>query len=190
MYDDNRRNYFRVDMLIPVRWKLLDNAEIDLVKNGLGITLLSQSRFKSPMEEIKEDTPIGTDDDHIHHSLQLLNNKLDLIINMLLSQSEATSAKDSILDMSASGLKFKTAEHIDSGVYLKMNLIIPGTPPFHMDLIAETLRNEKAETGYVIASKIICIDDDARDFIIKMIFQRERVEIRRLKTSQEAGYSD
>jgi hypothetical protein len=189
MHHDDRRNFFRVDMLIPVKWRLLTPAEIDLVKNGSGNNLISQSRFKSPLEEIQEDTP-DTEDDHIYRAIQQLNNKMDLIINMLLSHSEPASSKDSILDISASGLKFNTSENIAPGAYLKMNLIIPGTPPFQMELIAEVIRIEKAETGYVVASHIACIDDDARDFIIKMIFQRQRVEIRRSKTSQEGRYSD
>jgi len=185
MVHDNRRDYFRVDILIPVKWQLLNNAEINLVKDGLGSSLLSESRFKSPLEQIEDDVP-DEEDEHIQRSLHILNRKLDLIINMLLSQSQPSSSKDNILEISGSGLKFKTTEKIDPGAFLKMNLVIPGTPPFQLELISETVRVEKTETGYLIASKIVCIDDDARDYIIKMIFQRQRVEIRRSKTSQEA----
>jgi len=190
MANDNKRNFFRVDILIPVKWQILNKAETDFLKKGLSCTLLQQNGLQNPIEKIPEQSSSSTKDDQISRSFLLLNNKLDMIINLMLSEPEAISARDNVVEISASGLRFKTMEKIDTGVLLKMNMIIPGTSSFQIELIAETLRVEKIDTGYIIAVNIICIDDDARDFIVKMIFQKQRIDIRRLKTSKEISNSD
>lgn len=186
---DNRREYFRVDVLIPVKWRILNQSETNLINNGKCNTLLSQSCFKSPLEETSEETSPKRDD-QVYQSLQLLNNKLDYIINVMIGDSEAASVSDRVTEISASGLKFITSEKIEAGVFLKMDLLIPGTSYFRVELIAETLRIEKNNNGYQVATNIICIDDDAKEFIIKIIFQKQRVDIRRSKTCQEVDRDD
>jgi len=186
---DNRREYFRVDVLIPVKWRILNKDERDLIEKGVGRTLLNQKCFKNPLENTDEKaSPIK--DDQIYQSLQSLNNKMDYILNIMISNSGPASVSDRITEISASGLKFRTSEKIDEGVFLKMDLLIPGTPYFQVDLIAETLRIEKTDNGYLIAANIICIDDDSREFIIKIIFQKQRIDIRRFKTCQEVRRDD
>ena len=71
------------------------------------------------------------------------------------------------------------------GSYLKMNLIIPGTVQYQIGLIAEALRVESKDSNFIIAAKIVYIDDEARDSIIKTVFQKQRIDIRRVKTDQE-----
>jgi len=190
MDHDNKRNYFRVDILMPVKWRILDAAETDLVKKGLGCTLLTQNCFKSPIGEMPEQVSSSIKNNEIYRSIQLLNNKLDYIINLMLSDFGTSSTKDRIIEISASGLKFRTIEKIDADVFLKIHVLIPGTVPFQMELIAKTLRVEKTDAGFLIAANIVCIDDEARDFIVKMIFQKQRIDIRRFKTNQEADNSD
>ena len=75
--------------------------------------------------------------------MQLLNNKLDFIIEHLLPGStEPKLHQDEVIDISASGLKFTTKESPDIGAFLKMTLITPGTVQYHLDLIAEVMRIE------------------------------------------------
>ena len=182
---DNRRSNFRVNVLIPVSWQVLDRSETDLIKKRLGSTLLRQNCLKNPIEEISEESFLSLKDDQIYRSFQLLNNKLDYIINMMQCESEAVSAEDRLVEISASGLKFRTLENIAPGVFLKMNLMIPGASCFQIELIVETMRIEKTENAYIIATNIICIDEDVRDLIVKIVFQKQRIDIRRLRTNQE-----
>lgn len=184
---DNKRSYFRVDLLMPVKWQKLNINEIDLVKKGLGCNLLTQNYLTNPIEEIPGQAPPPKKDDQFHHSIQSLNSKLDFIINTMCSESETISASDRVVEVSASGLKFRTNKNMDTGVFLKMNLIIPGASYVQIELISEIMRAHEIDNGYLVAANIICIDDDARDFLIKMIFQKHRIDIRRVKTNLEAG---
>ncbi len=185
MKDGNKRNYFRVDISIPVRWHVLNQTETGLVKKGLGCTLLTQNVFKTRIEEIPGKTS-SVRTDQIDHSLQLLNIKLDYIIHMIMNEPHGSTGNDRIVEISASGIKFITSKKIDPGLFLKMSLLIPGAPHFQVELIAEVMRVEELDKEHLIASNIICIDEEAREFIVKMSFEKQRIDIRRNKTCTEA----
>jgi len=189
MKDGNKRNYFRVDISIPVRWHVLNQAETDLAKKGFGCTLLTQNIFKTRLEEMPEKAS-SVRNDKIDHSLQLLNIKLDYIIHMIMNEPAGSTGKDRIVEISASGIKFITSEKTDPGVFLKMNLLIPGAPHFQVELIAEVMRVEESDNEHLVASNIMCIDDEAREFIVKMSFEKQRIDIRRNKTCREADKID
>jgi hypothetical protein len=182
---DNKRSYFRVDILMPVKWQTLNINEIDLVEKGLGCNLLTQNYLTSPVKEMPGQASPPKKDDQFHHSLQLLNSKLDFIISSMCSESEASSESDRVVEISAAGLKFRTSKNMDTGVFLKMHLIIPGASYVQIELISEVMRTHKIDNGYQVAANIICIDDEARDFLIKMIFQKHRIDIRRVRTNRE-----
>ena len=186
MNDANRRNHFRAQILIPVKWRILSKGETKLVKNGMGSNLFREHGLPGPIEEILEQAPPGSNEEQMYRSLQLLNNKLDFIIEQVLSESiYRTSNRDEINDISASGLKFTSHERLDVGAFLKMDLIMPGTFQYQIELIAEVLRVEEKGGSFIIAARIVYIDEDARDSIVKTVFKKQRMDIRRLKGSPE-----
>ena len=175
----NKRNYFRVELILPVKWRMLDFDEIELVKKGQGCNLLTRNLFKN--ERLGEAT--GTKkDDHVSGDFKKLNDKLDFIINTIFCESEPNSALDRIVEISASGLKLKTKSDISIGALLNMSVLFSGSSYLQIELIAETMRTQKVDNDYLIAANIICIDDDTKDFLTKMIFQKQRFDIRRIKT--------
>jgi hypothetical protein len=184
----NKRSHFRVEMLIPVKWEILDDEDTEKVKKGLGNTLFKQGGVLSPIEEYLDETVPGSKDEQLYLALQYLNNKLDFIIEQIMAKTEDKSLRhDDIIELSAAGLKFKTLEKIEIGSYLKMELMMPGVIQFGMELIAEVLRVMEDENGngYVIAARIACIKDDAKDSIVKMVFQKQRSDIRNNRRDQE-----
>ena len=111
MNDANRRNHFRAQILIPVKWRILSKGETELVKNGMGSNLFREHGLPGPIEEFLEQAPPGSKEEQMYRSLQLLNNKLDFIIEQVLSESiYKTSNQNEINDISASGLKFTSHE--------------------------------------------------------------------------------
>jgi hypothetical protein len=187
MNNGNKRDFFRVNILMPVRWRRLNIVETDDAKKGRAGKLLTQNIFRRPIEEMPEEAPSPKKDDRIYSVIHMLNDKLDSLINMKFCDSESSSATDRVVEISASGLKFMTMENIDAGIFLKMNIIIPGVPYSQIELISETMRIQKLDIGYLIAANIACIDDVARDFLVRIIFGKHRADIRRTKIHQEAG---
>jgi hypothetical protein len=187
MVQYNKRNFFRVELIMPVKWQILNADETEIVKKGGGGSLLTQNLFRS---EMPQDMLSNMKDDHVSRSFQTLNNKLNFIIKSLLDGSNPPPVNDRIVEISASGLKFRTNENLGPDTLLKTNLIFPEPPYLQIELIAETMRVQQLDNGYLVAANIICIDDDARDFLIKMIFQKQRIDIQRIKTGMEAGGND
>jgi hypothetical protein len=187
MVQYNKRNFFRVELFMPVKWQRLDADETEIVKKGAGGSLLTQNPFKN---EMPEDTPSSRKADHVSRAFQTLDNKLNFIIKSLLDGSKPPAAGDRIVEISASGLKFLTNENLGAGALLKTSLIFPEFTYLQIELIAETMRIQKLDDGYLVAVNIVYIENDAREFLIKMIFQKQRIDIRRIKTGTEAAGND
>ena len=182
----NRRSDFRVNISMPVRWQVLKEKEIKLVKKGLGSTFLKQDDLPSPIVDYLEQIAQGSKEEQLYQALQYINNKLDFIIEQtLLKSTESLMRHDKIIEISASGLKFETNKHIDVGAYLKMNIIMPGTIQYQIHFIAKAVRIEEKDENIIIAVNIIYIDEDAKDSMIKVIFQKQRKDIRTNKIKQE-----
>ena len=62
---------------------------------------------------------------------------------------------------------------------------MPGIIQYNMELIAEIIRLTKKEEQYENAARIIHIKDDARDSIVKLVFQKQRMDIRNNKISED-----
>ncbi len=189
MEDTNKRSHFRVELSIPINWKVLDDKETEKVRNGHGTTLFKQSGISSPIEEYLEQTAPGTKDEQFFSALQFLNNKLDFIIEQMTHGSKKENYnRGHITELSAEGLKFESVEKAETGSLVMIELLMPGVVHFCMELIAEILRVDETENQkiYAMSAHIACIMEDARDSIVKMLFQKQRIEIRN-KTFHEEG---
>jgi hypothetical protein len=182
----NRRDFFRALITVPVRWRALTPEEVRRVRQGQGHTLYSKSGIPSPIDEFIEEATPGSQEERLYRCLQLLNNKLDFVIEQVFHHSSgAPPSRDDVIDMSASGLKFTCREHLQKGVLLKMDLVMPGSFQFQMELVAEVVRVEAKEGGYVVAVRIVEIDEGSRESIVKVVFQKQRMDIRGGRISRE-----
>lgn len=182
MDSGNRRRDFRVEITIHARWKKLTDKELGLLKSGKGITLLKKTELSSPIDDILQQTVPGSREEGIYKSLQLINNKVDFVIEqMLLGSAESPFHQDKVVDISGSGLKLVSREELAAGTMIRLILLMPGTFQYQVELIAEVMRVEKAPEGFIAATQIIAIDETARDTIIKVVFKKHRHEIRQEK---------
>ena len=145
----------------------------------MGAKLFRKGPLPSPIDEFLEEAVPGTTEEILYRCLRLINNKLDFIIDQIFSKStEDDYFRDEVIEMSGSGLKFTSRNPLEAGRLLKMNLIILETLQYETELIAEVVRAEEKEDRFVIAAKLVEIDEDARDSIIKVLFKNQRKEIR------------
>lgn len=186
MSESNKRDHFRVEMTVPVKWKILTDDEIKVLKNGKGSTLFKQSGMPSQIDSFLEEAIKGSQEEKIFSALKLLNNKLDYLIEQVLSKSSGRSSNNgNIMEISASGLKFNSEEGFKEGTFLLMELMLPGVAQYNMELITEILRVIKKKDKYENAARIVCMKDGDRDSIIKLVFQKQRMDIRNTKTQED-----
>lgn len=186
MVSPNRRAYYRALIQIPLRWRVLLPDEVQAVRKGKGKFLFRTTMIPTPIDEFIQQSTPGSKEEQIYRCFQLINNKLDFLIGQVLHQMDEspTSAGD-LIDISGSGLKFSCHEHIPTGSLVKTDLIIPATSQFRVEIICEVLRIETHQRGYLVACKIMEIDEGTRESIVKVVFQQQRTDIRKTRENQE-----
>ncbi len=184
--DKNRREYYRTEVTVPAKWRVLDEKEKELAKKGLGLTLLGRSSITSPIDELLEQSSPGSEEEQLYRCLQLLNSKLDFVIeHMFFGSTDSATWSDRIVEVSGSGFQLLTRKKLNSGTLLLVELIMPGTFRYQMELIGEVMRAKAKDNGFVTAVRIIDIDEESRDAIVKIVFQKQRQDIRKGKVDQD-----
>lgn len=183
---ENRRKYYRAEIVLPVSWEVLDPDQKALVEQGQGATLLNKGRLMSPIDEYLAKADPGSEEKHIYRCLQLVNNKLDFIIDQLMNRSRLQRPMDDVIEISGSGLKFLTDDPLAGGDVLRMELLMPESFHYHMELLAEVVRVEPVEDHqYRVAAGIVAIDEECRDAIVQAVFKKQRQEIRQERDTAE-----
>lgn len=186
MDSENRRAYYRAQISIPLKWRILLPEEGRIVRQGLGTNLFRDSGVPNPIDEFLEQAAPGSNEEKLYRSLQLMNNKLDFLIeHAFLHPDQSSPLRGDVIDISGSGLKFICRDHIPIGSLLKMDLVMPTTSRYQLELISEVVRIETQTGGYTVACRIIEIDEAARESIVNVVFQKQRKEIRISKQDRE-----
>jgi hypothetical protein len=186
MASENRRAYYRAQISIPLQWRILLPEESRSVRQGLGANLFRGSGVPNPIDEFLEQATPGSNEEHLYRCLQLMNNKLDFLIeHAFLHPDRNAPARGDVIDISGSGLKFTCRDHIPEGALLKLDLVMPTTSRYQLEMICEVVRMETRMGGYTVACKIIEIDEGARESIVNVVFQKQRKDIRTSRQVQE-----
>ncbi|MBW2102392.1 MAG: PilZ domain-containing protein [Deltaproteobacteria bacterium] len=161
----NRRQYIRTSIILPAKCQILEKDEIDLVRKGEGKSLFRDRGHVSPIDEMVEQATPGR---------------------------ERRAFLKEVVEISGSGMKFTSEEPLAVGTLLKTDLIMPGSARFRVELIAEVLRVEEVKAPeparrdpYLVAAAFKEIDEDARDAIIKTVFDNQRKMIRLSRQEDE-----
>jgi hypothetical protein len=182
----NRRGFFRAKIIFPVRWRVLSPEEARAARQGMGQTLFRRSGVPDPIDEFIEQATPGSKEEQLYRCLQLINNKIDFVIEQtFLHPSETPPSRGTVVDLSGSGIKLNCREHLKQGTLLKMDLLLPGTFQYQVELVSEVVWVEAMEDGYVTGCRIIDIEESARESIVKVVFQKQRRDIRHGKLNQE-----
>lgn len=185
MVSENRRKYYRARIVLPASWDVLDEDQAALVKQGMGSSLLEKAVCPSPIDEFLSQATPGSNEERLYRCIQLLNNKLDFLIERVLAgPGDDRGTMDDVIEISGSGLKFRTHESLNQGDVLRMNIVIPETFLYRMEFLAEVLRVEAQDTGHLVAARIVAIHEDARDAIVQAVFRKQRQSIRRERDAQ------
>jgi hypothetical protein len=164
----NRREFCRVDVYIPMEYRLVDPEERSLVKSRIsGEVLLPDFTMMPPLQ------------DQQMEYLNQFNHKLDTIIRMLALQFEGFHALPfKFISLSGSGMKFSSQSPFSHGDLLEFKMILTLYQPIAFYLYGEVIRVEKQTSGYFINIQFTAINDMIRDKIIKFVFEMEREMLR------------
>ena len=189
MKGPNRREYARAKVKLFARFSVLDRAEEERVKLGARPPLRG-GRSIGPLEELVEQIGPGNLDEPLLRCLQFINNKIDFIIDEITSRGKTSmSGVSEVTEISGSGFLFNCNVRLTRGQLVKVDLIIPSALQYRIELTARVVRVDEAqqepgqgERSFCVSARIVEIDEESRESIIKAVFSRQRERIRMERT--------
>lgn len=169
---DQRREYSRVDVYIPLGCRLLDKEEHGLVKSRIcADVMLADFKLMPPLANHPQ-----------IESLNLLNQKLDMIIKIVgLQRDGFDSLPLKFVSLSGNGMKFSSQRPYSLGDMLECKMILTLHPSAAIYTYGEVVRVGSQDNRYFINVHFTAIDQTIRDKIVRFIFEMEREMIRHRK---------
>jgi c-di-GMP-binding flagellar brake protein YcgR len=168
----NRREYSRVDAYIPLEYRRINNEEKEQIKSRIsGEVMLANFNLMPPLENHPQ-----------MECLNILNKKLDTIIQMMALESEGFhSLPFKFVSLSGSGLQFSSQQLFSLGNILEFKMILTLYQPAAIYVYGEVVRVGRQSSGYFVNVRFTEIADSIRDKIIHFIFETEREMLRESK---------
>ncbi|MBI5587748.1 MAG: PilZ domain-containing protein [Deltaproteobacteria bacterium] len=160
------RQYVRTDDRIPVYYELLKDGDSE------GSTQHEWELMFDDLEPKPEENP------KLYEILFDINQKLNLLITHLASQTGFSMPEAREVNLSGGGLRFNCSEEFRAGDKLILKTFLPiyaHVIKIKCEVIRAIPRNEG---GYEVAVKYVDMDETMRDKIIKYIFAKQRQMLR------------
>lgn len=173
--NQNQREYSRVDVYIPVDFRLVPDEERRLVKSKIsGEVVLADFHQMPPLENHPQ-----------REWMNLLNAKLDKIIQTLTLQSEGFhSLPFKFVTISGSGMCFSSRQGFSLGDLLEIKMMLTLHKPAALYLYGEVVKVQRQTSGYFVAVCFQMIDDGIQDRIIQFAFETEREMLRERRKTE------
>ena len=111
--------------------------------------------------------------------LNLLNKKLDAVIQMLALQYEGFhSLHFKYVSLSGNGMKFSSQRHFSLGDVIEFKMILTMHQSVALCVYGTVIRVESQTSGFIITVCLIMIENVIRDQIIQFVFAMEREMLR------------
>jgi len=167
--NENQREFSRVDVYIPLEFRLVPEEERQLVKSRVsGEVVLADFRQMPPLEN--------------HPQLEwisVLNAKLDRIIQALTLQSEGFhSLPFKFVTISGNGMSFSSRQGFSLGDILEIKIMLNLYRPTAFYIYGEVVKTRRQTSGHFIAVCFRKTDDGIRDRIIRFVFETQREMLR------------
>jgi hypothetical protein len=170
----SRREYSRVDVYIPMDFRLVRPEDRQRVKSHLaGDAILAEFRGLPAIE-----------DSLTVEWLTILNSKLDTIIRMLTFDHEGFIGLPYVsANISGGGMKFDSPQAYAAGDVLEVRIMLSAPRRLALYIYGEVTKSEQKGDVYSTAIKYILMDDAIRNEIIQFVFEREREILRERRRS-------
>jgi len=166
MNNENKRNYPRVNTLLPFGARCLDLEKDD----GL------QCRVSRGGIVIDETAPLPVQDERLNDWLNMLNTKLDYLIRLAPSQHEIGASMDfEPVNISASGMMMIVTDPVKIGDIMEIKMILQAYPAKILYLYGEVIRSGETPhllNRHTVGIKFLGMTEEVRNEILKFEFKK------------------
>lgn len=161
----NSREYSRVNTYLPLEARLVPSEE----RAALNARVLKAGIV------IDTAKPPEVDDKVLSEWLNVLNDKMDSIIEILSSGRESMSRMTfEPLNISANGMRITCCSNYDIGDVLEIKIALPMRPYKILYLYGEVIRIEPNLDRFNVAVKFIGMNEEVRNELLKFDFKKHR----------------
>jgi len=183
-----RRSYVRGNFSFKIKFKTMTSDEYKmLVGPNKGIPPYFQKESFGDIDNLKENDETSIDPSLIKY-LALIDEKLDLILELLAKDPEVGDPLNQGMGMniSGSGMNIMVDKPVEIGHIIHSKFYLSKVPLVFIELFGEIVRSTKADDGvnrlYSLGVKFLDISVNDRERIISSVFQRQRKILRKMKS--------
>ena len=183
-----RRSYVRGNFSFKIKFKIMTSDEYEgLVRSYETIPPYFQKETGIDLADKKNGVDTAVDPSLVNY-LALIDEKLDLILEILAKDSEIEGLFNQGIGMniSGSGMNIMVDRPVESGQIIHSKFYLSKTPLVFMDIFGEVVRSTKVDecgkTMYSLGIKFLDISVNDQERIITSVFQRQRGVLRKRKS--------
>jgi len=180
--NENGRQDFRVDDVIPVSDKPLTAEEYEICKHKVGVRSRQNGMLHQMMgKDVFAQDGYGVEaSSEMAQALEALDSKLNYLIGVnMLNDASHTDMQDRAVNLSVTGISFVAGEQYKKGDAMLVNLMLPSFPPSILELVGKVRRVTAVSEGkYKLGVEFYFRCDDEEDTIAKYVYRRHRETIR------------
>lgn len=187
--DDERREFFRITDRLPVEFRIISREEFVELQDAIRYNSTQVMDRTHELYFLDIHHRPENENDHVYNYMQMINKKLDMIIELLGSSDSGGNYKKVHTDVSISGagIKFICDTPVNEGDFVELKIIVPVSPYPKITTLCQVVRSEgdrEAKEGDKrVAMKFLVINETDRDVLINYIFLKEREYLRQKKES-------
>lgn len=190
---ENRRRFFRITDEVDLTYRVVDAHEIakssHITNHILGTCDLSAALASITQESTKLVHRIEKKQPELIQYLKLLEEKIDLIAQAVLSDKLTESNNTSKINLSASGLAFQCHEVLPAGAFLELKMVLASIRVLLVTcckvIQCEQRRTADGLPAFQISADFINLSEQDRDLLIQHLVKRQMQQIRAKKYQQE-----
>lgn len=169
---NERREYFRVDDFFPVAARRVQNAAAPL-RSCIISGFIDGTNLEEP--------PDDSINPHLWKMLVNIQGLLTHVLDqMAVRDAGLNRAEGRQVNISASGIKFRTGEKMEERDLVELKFLLPTTPPVGVLLYGHVVRVTPTDEGdYETAVHFAGVEENVREEIINYTLMRQRDMIRK-----------
>ncbi|MDT4328581.1 PilZ domain-containing protein [Methylomonas sp. MED-D] len=182
-----KRRYFRVNDTINLLHKVIDKNHVKVLSH-VSDDVLSNCSLASALEVLNQEARLLAPrlerrDPDLFEYLKLLDTKINLIAQVLTSQSEQFSEHDTReVSLSATGLAFSNETPVSEGEVLELRMLLTSCMAvivaYARVVHCKDISADNPERPYAVCVEYINMKEDDRELLIKHVVKKQLQQLR------------
>lgn len=194
--EDEKRRFFRIEDLMHLSYREIDETELDRKVELLEKGMVEQFMINSSLAAITADMAatlrkVEVTDPDVAAYLKSLDRKIDLVGKAFMSDDVNVGENEAAqVNLSASGIAFQTDKPLREGANIELKMLL--MPTFtgiltYGKVIANVKETVDGKTVYQVRVDFSHVREEDRDMLIRHVIRKQGDMLRERRIARESG---